>query len=179
MVYAPAEDSLFLMKKMEEFLQNHNPGTVLDMGTGSGILVSRARELLPDAKIFAADIRKDAIKYAKSSKEIHFILSDLFSGIKGRFDLILFNPPYLPACIYDSDPATTGGPLGFETVNRFIRQLPERLAPEGACLLLISSQTNPGRVEACLRETGLDFEVAGSIRLFFETLYVYSISQQI
>ncbi|MFQ5647846.1 MAG: HemK2/MTQ2 family protein methyltransferase [Candidatus Aenigmatarchaeota archaeon] len=175
-VYAPSEDSLFLMKKMEKHIQKHRPKTVLDVGTGSGILAKRARELLPQARVFATDIGKDAIRYAKESASgVRFILSDMLSGVRGRFGLIVFNPPYLPAHIYDKDPTTTGGPLGCETANRFIRQLPEHLAPGGRCLLLISSQTNPGRIEPSLEKGGFGFEVVGSMKLFFETLYVYSI----
>ena len=173
-VYAPSEDSRFLMEKMEEFIRDRRPKTVLDVGTGSGVLARRARELLPKAKVFATDIGKDAVKYAKESAPgVHFVLSDLLSGLRGKFDLIVFNPPYLPACIYDSDPTTTGGALGSETANKFIGQLRDHLTPEGACLLLISSQTKPGRVEPSLAKGGFCFEVVGSMKLFFETLYVY------
>ena len=173
-VYTPSEDSRFLMEKMEGIIRDRKPKTVLDVGTGSGILARRARELLPKAGVFALDIGKDAVKYAReSSPGVHFILSDLLSGIRGKFDLVVFNPPYLPACIYDKDPTTTGGPLGSETANRFISQLRDHLTPEGACLLLISSQTNPGRVEPSLEKWGFCFEVVGSMNLFFETLYIY------
>lgn len=176
-VYAPSEDSLFLMKKMEEHILKRRPRSVLDVGTGSGVLAGRARELLPEARVFALDIGRDAVRYAKErSPGVHFLLSDLLSGVKGGFDLIVFNPPYLPACIYDTDPTTTGGTLGSETANRFIAQLKDHLNPGGACLLLISSQTDPGRVEPSLEKWGFVFEVLGSMKLFFETLYVYTIS---
>jgi len=82
---------------------------VLDMGTGSGILAIEAAKKA--SVVFAADISEEAIKIARKNAELNgvenikFIQSDLFSSLPHiKFDVILFNPPYLdlkPKSIFD------------------------------------------------------------------------------
>jgi release factor glutamine methyltransferase len=46
-------------------------------------------------RLIATDINPHAVRAAKSTA-IEIVRADLFRGIKGKFDLILFNSPYLP-----------------------------------------------------------------------------------
>ncbi len=72
--------------------------------------------------VLASDISNEVVKKLKGVK---CIKSDLFSNIKGKFDTIIFNPPYLP---YDKrEPkdislATTGGKKGYELLERLIKE---------------------------------------------------------
>jgi release factor glutamine methyltransferase len=67
---------------------------VLDIGSGSGIQAETA--LNSKAKsVLATDINPESIKLLRS-KKINAINSNLFTKVKGKFDLIIFNPPYLP-----------------------------------------------------------------------------------
>ena len=108
MIYKPREDSFLLQKHVRKYAQ----GKVLDMGAGSGIQAITALEKTKD--VLAVDINPKAVEELKK-KNINAKVSDLFSNVKGKFDLIVFNPPYLPADERepeDSALATTGGKKG-------------------------------------------------------------------
>jgi len=175
-VYEPREDSYLLVHAIDRAIRKSKKKAlkVLDVGTGSGILAKRMKELLPKGKVFALDISKEA---AKKVKGVNVIVSDLFSGIKEKFDLIVFNPPYLPADMFPPDLQTIGGKKGYETISRFVHELPEHLKKDGVCLFVISSLTSPKKVERFLEESGLVWEIAEEKKLFFETLYVYSVKR--
>ena len=82
--------------------------TVLDIGTGSGVIPIAIAKLIPNAKIISVDISKDAINLAKENakansvdKNIEFKICDLFSDEmdkilrENNFNLIISNPPYI------------------------------------------------------------------------------------
>ena len=79
---------------------------ILDIGTGSGaIAVTLKKEL--DCNVSAVDISNDALEIAKKNAlnnnvDIDFFNSDVFSNVKGKFDVIVSNPPYIS---YDGDVA--------------------------------------------------------------------------
>jgi release factor glutamine methyltransferase len=174
-VYEPAEDSFLLYDTINKEVKK-KVGSALDMGTGSGFL---AKLLLKKAdKVVACDIDPEALKHArKDAKGAEFVLTDLFRNVKGKHDLIVFNPPYLPKdqWRFGKDVQTIGGKQGYETVVRFVKQLKKYLNPGGKCLLLISSLTTPRKVEEHISESGLSFRIVNKRKLFFETLFVYRI----
>jgi len=95
-VYPPREDSELLLRWLPRLLK---PGDrVLDMGTGSGVLAVAAAKLA--RSVVAADISARAVKATRAAgkgmKNLRVVRSDLFSGVTVKFDVILFNPPYLP-----------------------------------------------------------------------------------
>ena len=80
--------------------------SILDLCTGSGaIAVAVYKELEKNrrkASVTASDISEEALALAKENAEengadIAFVQSDLFSRIRGRFDIIVCNPPYIPS----------------------------------------------------------------------------------
>ena len=89
MIYAAREDSFLLAKYVNKF----SKGKVLDLGTGSGIQAEAA--LKHTKNVLAVDINKEAVNYVKK-KGIKAKVGNLFSEIDKKFDLIIFNPPYLP-----------------------------------------------------------------------------------
>ena len=94
-IYKPREDSELLAK----YVKKYAFGNILDMGTGSGIQALTAAKNKKVRSVLAADIQEEVIDYNKENiknKKIKFIVSDLFSNIKGKFETIIFNPPYLP-----------------------------------------------------------------------------------
>ena len=137
MIYQPNEDSFLLSKYVKKYAK----GKVLDIGTGSGILAEAALENTKD--VLASDINQEAILYCRK-KGINAIKSDLFENIKGKFDLIIFNPPYLP---YDPDEdyetslITKGGIKGYEIIERFLRDSKKYLNDDGIILIVISILT--------------------------------------
>ncbi|MDD5111936.1 MAG: methyltransferase, partial [Candidatus Altiarchaeota archaeon] len=95
-VYEPAEDSFLLADAIVV-----NAGErVLDMGTGTGILALLASANA--SRVLGIDINPSAVTLAqKNAKQnnitnAEFRFGDLFSGVDGKFDVIIFNPPYLP-----------------------------------------------------------------------------------
>ena len=111
----------------------------------------------------------------------HFrlIRSDLFSAFSpdDRFDLIIFNPPYLPTSEDEKVPgglnyAFDGGLSGRDTIDRFLENAAAHLLPGGSVLLLISSITGPDEVSEKMSRCGLSSEIAGTVRCSFEELMV-------
>jgi len=155
--------------------------TVLDMGTGAGILAEEA--LKYSDYVVAADINPKCVKHINDrfhdNNCIYAVQSDLFENVKGKFDLIIFNPPYLPEDKredQESATATTGGKNGWEIIERFLKDAKGHLNKEGKILLLFSSLTNKDKVDELIKKNGFKFQQIDSQKLAFEELFVYLIS---
>ncbi|MDP3026423.1 MAG: methyltransferase [Nanoarchaeota archaeon] len=173
-IYQPAEDSYLLSEVLTDYLSGKSKHIkILDMGSGSGIQAQTCKQLGFN-NILTADINKEAIKNLKKQgfKSIH---SDLFSNInkKEKFDLIIFNPPYLPEHKYDKEKDTTGGKKGFETILAFLQQAKPFLNKEGAILLLFSSFSQPKIIIEKAESLGYKTKELSSKKLFFEELFVF------
>lgn len=171
MVYEAREDSYLLCRNVPVYAK----GRVLDMGTGSGILAAEASKHAN--KVIGADIDAQAVDYCKNKYNIdnlYFLQSDLFENIEGKFDLILFNAPYLPSDPRAPDIALDGGKRGYEVIQRFLGQAKGFLKTEGIILLLFSSLTKKGKVDELLKGE-YAFEMIDTQKLDFEELYVYKI----
>lgn len=173
MIYAPREDSFLLAEAVKKYSKNKK---VLDIGTGSGFLAKVS--LNAGAKsVLASDINNEAVIYAKN-QGINAIQSDLFSNIKDKFDLIIFNPPYLPIDPNEdkeSGMITTGGPKGDEVILKFLSQAHEYLNEKGRILIVLSSLTPKNRIKNILKKFSLSYKVILSKNLFMETLEVWDI----
>jgi len=174
MIYQPAEDSFLLEKEVKKLAKNK---TFLDIGAGSGIQGKAA--LKSGAKnVFFADINKEAI-FKLKKEGFEAIESDLFSNIEGKFDIISFNPPYLPEDKREdkeSATATTGGKRGDEIILKFLKGVKSHLNKEGIILLVVSSLTPKEKIIKLLEKQKMKREVLSSQKLFFETLEVWEIS---
>ena len=171
MIYGPAEDSYLISKYIKNYSRNKK---ILDMGTGSGIL---AREALKyTKKVTVSDINEECLK---NLKRIRTIKSDLFENIKGRYDLVTFNPPYLPRDKKEDDESalsTSGGEKGYEVLERFIRELRHHLNRNGKALIVFSSLTKKRKVNSILKKNNFRYELLEEKKIpFFETLYCYLI----
>src|SRR3989344_5917150 len=138
-IYQPAEDSYLMQKYVRQYAE----GRVLDMGTGSGIQAKEAAKSPIVREVIAVDINKIAIEKLKSEniRKIKAIHSDLFENIEGKFNLIIFNPPYLPQDEGIADEAIYGGRKGWEISERFFEQATKHLINNGKILFLFSSLT--------------------------------------
>jgi release factor glutamine methyltransferase len=178
-IYEPREDTFLILKEVAKL----SSGNVLDMGTGSGILAFAAA--VKADSVIGADINPDAVEFCKKRaaelgvKNTSFIVSDLFSYFERhalKFDLIIFNPPYLPEMHGEEEEVRTivsGGKKGYETLERFFSQASEYLMPFGKILVLFSTLTGKDKVHEIIERFGFSFQKLSEEDLFGETLFVY------
>jgi len=177
-IYFPAEDSLLLAKCVEKIcrkmLRENENLKILDIGTGSGIqAMSALKAGVLKKNILAADINRKAVDFMRK-KGFNARVSCLFSKIPGKFDLIIFNPPYLPKDLREDEKsarATTGGKKGFEIIERFLKEAKRHLNKDGKILFLFSSLS--GDVENLFKKYGFKAKKIDEEKLFFEKLYAY------
>ncbi|MDP3766027.1 MAG: methyltransferase [Nanoarchaeota archaeon] len=177
-VYEPREDSTML----EHHVRQHAKGNVLDVGTGSGIQAIAAAQNKNVASVLATDIQKGVIQYCKKcikSKKIKFLQSDLFKNIKGTFDTIIFNPPYLPQELKLKDLTIEGGKRGYEVIEKFLNEVNKLLKSDGIILITFSSLTKKEKIEEFIKNNLLDFEELEKTHIFFEDIYVYLLRKSI
>jgi release factor glutamine methyltransferase len=163
-----------LSEFIKEKIKNENPKNILDIGSGSGIQAQKCIEFgVNPENLTLADINKESIKFLKTkflnSKIIH---SDLFENIKGKFNLIIFNPPYLPEDSRESEDSklvTTGGKKGSKVINKFLTESKKHLEENGKILLLTSSLTKT------INWQNYKKKLLGKKKLFFEELYVWEL----
>ena len=171
MIYEPDEDSFLLVKQVKKLARDKK---VLDMGTGWGVLAETA--LKSGAKdVLAVDIDEEVVEFVKS-KGLKVKASDLFSNIDEKFDLIIFNPPYLPEDEledFEIRNVTRGGKEGYEILERFLIDAKRYLNKNGEILIVFSSLTNKEKVDSILKENEYEFKILETKKMFFEELYVY------
>lgn len=153
-VLIPRPESEWLVEKVLELCNTRPKAKILDVGTGSGaIAVSIAKN--SKATVSALDISSKALSVARTNAKLNkvnvsFIKSDLLKGVKGKFDIIVANLPYVPISDYkklredlkyEPKHALTDSTDEFNLIVEFISQLPNHLNPNGIALLEIDPKT--------------------------------------
>lgn len=132
------------------------PVRVLDLCTGNGSLAVLAALCWPAATVDATDLSADALAVAQRNLDRHGVAGrvtlrqgDGLQAARGRYDLVLCNPPYvnrqsmqaLPA-EYRAEPALAldGGDDGMDFIRPLMHALPACLAPGGVLLLEIGHE---------------------------------------
>ena len=175
-VYVPAEDSYLLAENLEV----ENGKSVLEIGTGSGIVAMYASKLTD--KVTATDINFDAIQLAESNfkanniDNVELLFGNLFEPVKDRkFDVILFNTPYLPTeegeVIEDNlNYAFDGGLNGRKVIDLFLNEVKNHLNDGGIVQLIQSSLSDNDETLNKLDELGFISEIAKKEHYFFEDI---------
>ena len=175
-VYQPAEDSQLLAETACDRLDGVSGGVVLDVGTGSGFVAGRLSKSL-DCRVVASDLNPHACLRA-SERGVEAVRADLVEPfVDDAFDAVVFNPPYLP-----TDPdnewddwmehALSGGESGRAVIDPFLATVGRVLAPEGVCLVLVSSLTGVDEVAERAGEEGFSAVAPRDESFPFETLTV-------
>ncbi|MEM6708951.1 MAG: peptide chain release factor N(5)-glutamine methyltransferase [Pseudomonadota bacterium] len=121
---------------------------IADLGTGSGaIAIALASEYPQPAEIWATDQSPAALAVAEANAARHgvalrFSEGDWFDALRGRFDLLLSNPPYLaaddahlPTLAAEPVDALVSGATGLEDLEALIAVARDHLLPRGALIL--------------------------------------------
>ncbi len=145
------EDALAFMRDRDD----ENP-LVLDLCTGSGCVAVSIAKDYPGARVYGTDISKNAIILARENaafndqEQVEFFTGDLFEAVsdlslRGRFDIIVSNPPYIPegdigalqkeVAGHEPRAALDGGVDGLVIISRIVKDAPAFLKSGGRLML--------------------------------------------
>lgn len=190
-VYLPSDDTDLMLEVLEKEILKPNVQflSAIELGSGNGFLSLEIYNNIK--KLISTDINPIVIDYLLNIKEQYnlekqkIVYSNLFDSIgEQKFDLIIFNPPYVPTDeilnedddeINGYDLAVNGGIEGREIIDEFVKQLPCHLEKEGVCYLLVSSLNSPLDIIENLKLENLSAKIIDSKKLFFEELFVFKI----
>ncbi|MBY8989871.1 MAG: methyltransferase [Candidatus Lokiarchaeota archaeon] len=170
--------------------------TILDMGTGTGIIAIFLQHFKSlnsnfNPRIFASDILKESIKCAKnnerlnqSSSKIIYLQSDLFlsfpKSLRSTFNIIIFNPPYLPSLpkIEEQlpkkkiDHSWDGGLKGIEIIIDFLKDVKNFLNLNKAHYIyfISSNRCKLDELETQIINLGFKHEKLEKTHIFFEDI---------
>ncbi|XP_013162954.1 PREDICTED: hemK methyltransferase family member 2-like [Papilio xuthus] len=172
-VYEPAEDSYLLIDALEkdlQYLKSKNPTFCLEVGSGSGIVITAFGMAFPKTVCFSTDINFKACSMSKSTalqnkvmlETINMDLGSCFIG--NKFDVLLFNPPYV---VTDSDECGScditaswaGGIKGREVTDRMLDLIPKILTVDGTFYLLLIEDNIPNEVISIMAEYGFNSDI--------------------
>jgi release factor glutamine methyltransferase len=171
-VFRPLSDSRMLAERLREEL---SPGdAVADVCTGSGVLAVTAAAHGAGA-VTAVDVSRRAVLATRlnarlNGVSVRAVRGDLLEPLADeRFDVIVSNPPYVPAAEDALPPrgaarAWDAGRDGRALLDRICAEAPARLRPGGVLLLIHSSVCAPERTIELLEQGGLDAAVISRSR---------------
>jgi len=185
-VYPPSEDTFLLIDALKKY--NVKRKKILEIGTGTGIIAIYLAKR--GAKVYATDIKKEAVQCAKENAKINkvkieTIQSNLFENIKEKnFDIIIFNPPYLPPnkeqdkYLTEKDKLDIiGGENGVETTIKFVKKVKKYLNKKGKAIIIQSTLANLEKLNKTIKENNLKTKIIAKKRYFFEEIQAIEIHQ--
>ena len=171
-VYPVCADTLLLLEAVEV-----GPGQrFLEMGCGAGLVGMHAAAL--GAEVTMVDVSPEAVACARRNVEAcgleaAVVESDLFLNVDGVFDVVAFNPPYLPGSTAEGDMRLDGGEGGVEIASRFLEAAEGHIAEDGKIYILLSSLSQRGLLD----DGRWLWHPAASTKMFFEELTVYLLTR--
>ncbi len=152
-VLIPRADTEITVEEVITYCKNQGKENirVLDLCTGSGAIGISIKKYVPNCELVAVDISKNALEVAKKNAkqnevDIIWVLSNLFEEVKGKFDVIVSNPPYIKKEVIKTldkqvqcEPilALDGGENGLDFYKKIIEQAPDYLKENGKIFLEI------------------------------------------
>ena len=163
--YLASHDSALLRRALE----GRTGGRCLEIGAGNG------GNLLRLSAGFSTAVGTDLVRPSTADWKgvgVDFVLADGGACLRdGEFDLVAFNPPYLPAVVEDL--AVDGGSR-LEVPKKMLRDALRAVKKEGEVVFVLNDQAETREFEEICRESVFGLRTIGSERLFFEQLTVFS-----
>ncbi len=177
-VLIPRPDSeVLIASAIEHFAGGEGPECILDLGTGPGTLMLAALDLWPKANGIGIDSSRRALSYASANARrlglddrADLRLGDWAKGVKGPFDLILCNPPYVATgaalgpgvAEFEPPEALFAGPEGLDDLRRLAPDFPRLLAKGGLAAVEIGADQGPDAAQL-LGTNGLEARIAEDV----------------
>ncbi len=171
-VYWPAEDSLLMLDALRSL--DLRGKSCLDLGTGTGILAIEMA--MKGCQTTASDISLDSCTLAKKNSLLNGVSIEVVQGSLARhfrdlaFDLISFNPPYLP--LEGESEHWTGGESGRKLIDALLADLPRLLRRGGAALILHADFNGPELTIRRAEAFGMEATIVKRRKLAFHELMV-------
>lgn len=172
----PRPDSETVIEYVLERIKNRGaPLKVLDLGTGTGCLLLSLLSELPAARGVGVDLCENALQVAGENalslglaERVEFLRSNWCDEVSGKFDVVISNPPYIPASViptlapevakFEPKLALDGGGDGFCCYSKIMKALHNIVADGGFAAFEMGMGQQRG-MEVLADENG--FEVVG------------------
>lgn len=170
----------FSSKFMGRFIQTLDleNKTVIDVGTGSGILAITAAK--KGAKVTAIDINPKAVEIARLNSElnnlkIEVLESDLFSEVQAKFDVVVVNPPYFMNKVKSVGEYAWNAGENAEYFYRFFNELPSVLKAKSDVFMVLASNCDINRIIDIATQNGFSVNLIIQKEYWLEKNFVYKI----
>jgi release factor glutamine methyltransferase len=167
-VLVPRPETEVVVERALEHIRTLAEPRVLDVGTGSGAIALAIADEHPGSRVVGTDVSADALAVASENRmrtrleeRVELVHGHLAAGLRGPFDLVVSNPPYVTPDEFPSlDPdirlyEPRGAVVGAGETEGVARDAREILRP-GGWLVLECSDTKAARVCAALRALGYE-----------------------
>jgi release factor glutamine methyltransferase len=173
--YGYSEDSRLLGKFLSTV---EGTGCFLEIGVGGGRNLLMLEQLQKFDTIVGTDLIRLSSIRGKLPRTLELVIADKASCFRsGCFDIVAFNPPYLPSeGILDR--ATDGGRGGVEVPLQFLESAISVLKKEGKIIMVLSSDDSIEDVKTFCENHHLLFTKVAETALFFETLFLFLIARK-
>ncbi|MCK5474641.1 MAG: methyltransferase [Candidatus Aenigmarchaeota archaeon] len=174
-VYEPDDDTFLLL----ENISAKKTDTVLEIGIGTGIVSLFLAKMA--GTVTGVDINPAAVRLTCKNAKLNNITnvkifeSNLFEKIRGVFDIIVFNLPYVPTEETIDETialAWDGGENGRKVTDRFLKQAIAHIKNNGRIVVVDSSLSKHKNTIDFFEKNGFRAKIIVEKKLFFETLFV-------
>lgn len=201
-VYEPAEDSFLLLDALEADLaqiMDAKPVVCVEIGSGSGVIITAVAKSLYETACFAIDINPRACAITKrtahvNDAQLQVINMNLLNGFRpGSVDILIFNPPYVVTTDdelidergADSDAfnanikkSWAGGVDGRRIMDKVFDQLDSILATNGIAYVLVIEENKPQEIIRKLKKLQFHSAIVAERRIRGEHLLVLKIQRE-